>query len=306
MSQNLERIIRFVAVAQNQSFSRAAEALNIDQPWLSRQIQQLEAQIGFSLFERTTRRVLLTEEGAALLESASKLAELADEVDRTIRRLQRDMSNELRIGLSHTSYWVNARNLVLGKFESSYPQASMDMVFGLTPALVGMLEKREVDIVVGSLTEANDAVDKMLINQGHPTLLIPAGHPLEGQAQIQMRELKGFRLATTDFGHNPVASSTLYGPFAEAGMQLRTVHEGTAAIPHFARTEGLLILNMEATQGESHLPEGFVEATLPDTTSYLQTWVYRLSGDDRRVVRQFWGIARDYELKVTDTNKAGN
>ena len=57
---NLDRLIRFAVVAKEMSFSKAARRLNVDQPWLSRQIQQLEAQLGFALFVRSTRRVSLT------------------------------------------------------------------------------------------------------------------------------------------------------------------------------------------------------------------------------------------------------
>src|SRR3546814_17438408 len=67
---NLDRLIRFSVVAEEMSFSKAARRLNVDQPWLSRQIQQLEAQMGFPLFVRSTRRVSLTDEGEALFASA--------------------------------------------------------------------------------------------------------------------------------------------------------------------------------------------------------------------------------------------
>src|SRR3546814_6300678 len=76
---NLDRLIRFSVVAEEMSFSKAARRLNVDQPWLSRQIQQLEAQMGFPLFVRSTRRVSLTDEGEALFASAHDLAEAAEQ-----------------------------------------------------------------------------------------------------------------------------------------------------------------------------------------------------------------------------------
>src|SRR3546814_8454872 len=72
---NLDRLIRFSVVAEEMSFSKAARRLNVDQPWLSRQIQQLEAQMGFPLFVRSTRRVSLTDEGEALFASAHDRSE---------------------------------------------------------------------------------------------------------------------------------------------------------------------------------------------------------------------------------------
>src|SRR3546814_5463229 len=82
------------------SFGKAARRLNVDQPWLSRQIQQLEAQMGFPLFVRSTRRVSLTDEGEALFASAHDLAEAAEQCRQSSRDLMRMHSQTLVLGVN--------------------------------------------------------------------------------------------------------------------------------------------------------------------------------------------------------------
>src|ERR1700748_1600022 len=97
---DLDRLIRYATVADELSFSRAAKKLGIDQPWLSRQIQQLEEQLGFPLLARTTRTVELTPDGELLLKGARELAEAADRARDLMRRLQKRHQEILVMGVN--------------------------------------------------------------------------------------------------------------------------------------------------------------------------------------------------------------
>src|SRR3954470_10252384 len=95
------RLLRaFVAVAQELSFTRAAERLFIAQQALSSQVQQLETRLGVKLFERTTRRVALTPAGERLLPSAREALAALDAGIGELAALRRSERAALRVGLA--------------------------------------------------------------------------------------------------------------------------------------------------------------------------------------------------------------
>ena len=102
MSIDLKQLKYFLAVAEEKSFSRAAERLHISQPPLSQQIMKLEAELGVKLFARTTRTFELTVAGKALMQEASDLlAKMRMTID-TVRQIDRGEVGRLRVGQDYT------------------------------------------------------------------------------------------------------------------------------------------------------------------------------------------------------------
>ena len=84
---SLTRLSCFVAVAEELHFGRAAERLHMTQPPLSRQIQQLESELGVQLIEHSARAVTLTPAGAAFLPDARRILQLAEGAAQTVKRI---------------------------------------------------------------------------------------------------------------------------------------------------------------------------------------------------------------------------
>jgi DNA-binding transcriptional LysR family regulator len=98
----LRHLSYFVAVAETENVSRAALKLHVSQPALSRQIRDLEDEIGFSLLERTAKSVRLTDAGRAFLDNARALLQNADEAVTKARAVARAEPSELHVGYSPT------------------------------------------------------------------------------------------------------------------------------------------------------------------------------------------------------------
>ena len=96
----LRHLRYFVAVAEMENVSRAALKLHVSQPALSRQIRDLEAEIGFSLLERTAKSVRLTDAGRAFLDNARALLQNADEAVTKARAVASAEPTELHVGYS--------------------------------------------------------------------------------------------------------------------------------------------------------------------------------------------------------------
>ena len=121
------RICRyFLAIVEEGSMNRAAKVLHITQPTLSRQISQLEEELGVELFERQSRTLHLTTQGRLLARRAKELLELETKTLQELSSLQNDLHGELVIGAGE----MEAMNPILDlvkQFQSLYPHA---MPFG--------------------------------------------------------------------------------------------------------------------------------------------------------------------------------
>jgi len=123
MSIDLKQLKYFLAVAEEKSFSRAAERLHISQPPLSQQIMKLENELGVKLFARTTRTFELTVAGKALMsEAADLLGRMRMTID-TIRQIDRGEVGRLRVGIVGSAMWGPIPTL-LEEFQSKFPQVT--------------------------------------------------------------------------------------------------------------------------------------------------------------------------------------
>lgn len=123
MSIDLKQLKYFLAVAEEKSFSRAAERLHISQPPLSQQIMKLESELGVRLFARTTRSFELTVAGKALMAEASDLLGRMRMTIDTIRQIDRGEVGRLRVGIVGSAMWGPIPSL-LERFQSEFPKVT--------------------------------------------------------------------------------------------------------------------------------------------------------------------------------------
>lgn len=123
MSIDLKQLRYFLAVAEEKSFSRAAERLHISQPPLSQQIMKLESELGVRLFTRTTRSFELTVAGKALMHEAADLLGRMRMTIATIRQIDRGEVGRLRVGIVGSAMWGPIPGL-LERFQSQFPRVT--------------------------------------------------------------------------------------------------------------------------------------------------------------------------------------
>ena len=116
----------FVAVADEQNFTRAAERLHISQPPLSRQIQDLEEELGTPLFERGSRPLKLTDAGRFFYGHATRLLEQAAQAVRSTKRIAQ-LERRLVIGFVASTMY-GALPLLVRKFRAACPQTELALV----------------------------------------------------------------------------------------------------------------------------------------------------------------------------------
>src|SRR5277367_2103695 len=124
MNIELRHLRYFVAVAEEESFTAAAEQVHVAQQVLSSQVRKLEDAVGTRLLQRTSRGVLLTPAGAAFLTAARETLATLDRGVTAARNAARVTSGILSVGISLTA-GGDARSMLLSGFERAYPQVDM-------------------------------------------------------------------------------------------------------------------------------------------------------------------------------------
>ncbi|CAN1575751.1 LysR Transcriptional regulator [Paracoccaceae bacterium] len=188
MNIQLRHIRSFLAVAAEKSFVRASEGLAVSQPALSQTIQQLEETLGLVLFDRTTRTVNLTAEGALLLSSAQKLSRTLDAFYKDIRTLQSSVANEVRVGyLIGTA--VDMMPDIVREFERRRPNATIHLVefdfYTPDSGLVGNL----VDCAIIRPPVACENIQIVEIAREPCVVCLPSDHTLAAQDSVRIAEI---------------------------------------------------------------------------------------------------------------------
>ncbi len=182
----------FKTVAEEGSVTQAAARLHRVQSNVSARLNQLEESLGVTLFNRSGRRMLITEEGTRLLEYADRLLRLADEAQMAVRGGQ-EPSGQLRIGSIETTAAARLPR-VLGAFHRKYPQVDLILDTGPTDYLLQAVANHKVDVALVSAPIDRPELEQVPVFEEELVLLTDALHgPITGPADVARRTLLGFR-----------------------------------------------------------------------------------------------------------------
>jgi LysR family cyn operon transcriptional activator len=189
----LRHLRYFVALAECLNFTRAAERAHVTQSTMSNQIRQLEEQVGYALFERVGKRVVMTGPGEVFLEFATRALREVDQGLSALRQSPTDFVGEVHVGATHTFNLGFIPDCV-ATFLSRHPTARV-VVEELSADDVGArLKAGELDLGISYRpASASDLWFEPLYNE-EMVLVVSRDHPLARRRRIRMVELHGLRL----------------------------------------------------------------------------------------------------------------
>ncbi|MFC5697356.1 LysR family transcriptional regulator [Pseudomonas sp. GCM10022186] len=195
---DLRQLRHFVALAEYGHFARAAEAVNLSQPALSRSIQALEASLGCSLLDRGPRQISLTAHGRLVLEHARRLLDGSRALRSAVTQLDNLDSGELRLGAGP----YPAARLVpraLGRFASRHPGVRVQLSLDNWHRLRQLLLDDTIELFVADIRELTDdpLLDITPLRRHPGTLFCRPGHPLLDQGRLRFADLARYALAGT-------------------------------------------------------------------------------------------------------------
>jgi DNA-binding transcriptional LysR family regulator len=189
MDVHLRNLRYFAAVAEDLHFSRAAERLHVSQPALSKQIRQLEGELGFSLFRRDRRRVELTAAAEALLPTVKQLlAEWEEGLGAAVERAT-DEGKLLRVGFQ-TSVGGGLYQEIAARFATRRPDWRLALRLHSWEDVTGGLAAGTADVAFLWLpTGADDSIETRPLRSERRFVALPAGHRLARRKALQMVDL---------------------------------------------------------------------------------------------------------------------
>lgn len=192
----LRHLRYFVAIAEERSFTRAAERLWVAQPGLSTQIRHLEAELAVQLFERHTRGVDLTRAGELFLERARVALAAADAAAATGRDLQHGVAGGLRLGIATGARWRPATDL-MRRFSRERPGVELALLEGYGGTLWRDLRDGRLDAVLAPTGHASPDLRAVPLGSESWVVLIGPGHRLARLGPLAAEELDGEQIAVT-------------------------------------------------------------------------------------------------------------
>ncbi|HMD56741.1 MAG TPA: LysR family transcriptional regulator [Solirubrobacteraceae bacterium] len=210
----LRHLRYFVAIAEEHSFTRAAERLWVAQPGLSTQIRRLEAELGVQLFSRHTRGVDLTDAGVLFLERARTTLAAAEIARHTGRDLQAGVLGAVRLGLATTPRWDPVASL-LDAFARDRPAVEVTIIESYGGALARDLRDGRLDAVLAPSIFGSAELDSLHVGSEPWVVLVGAGHRLAIDGPLAVEELRGEDVVVTGHrdgaGYDRAVADTLAG-----------------------------------------------------------------------------------------------
>lgn len=222
----LRHLRYFVAIAEERSFTRAAERLWVAQPGLSTQMRRLEAELGVTLFERHTRGVDLTQAGELFLERARVALAAAETAAATGHDLEAGMIGKVRLGVAGEADCQLTASL-LQRFSRTRPRVELSVQQAYGATLWRELREGRLDALVVPTGHASADLRTLELCSDPWVVLIGTRHRLAGIGPLAANELAGERIAVTGHRDGAVFNRAV----AELLAELKVAADLIAAAP---------------------------------------------------------------------------
>lgn len=270
----LRQLRYFLAVAEELHFRRAAERLYISQPGLSRQIRQLEEELGYPLFVRNNRSVALTPAGVYLRGEVAGLLQKLEGAAQHARLLHEGMEGTLNFGYVGSAMQNIIPELLL-RFRQGYPNVHYGLEALDNQVQIDKLLARELDIGFVRLENIPPELESRPVFVDTFSLVLPAGHSLAAEQFTSLAQVKHEPFILFDPAYSRPYYDKVMQVFADAGFTPTVSHRTVHATTIYRLVEngfGLSIVPTSLQMGYQ-LGVKFIELTdIPQRTTLSAVW----------------------------------
>ena len=285
----LRHLRYFIAVAEELHFGRAAERLGISQPPLSQQIQALEEEIGARLFERTNRRVELTDAGRLFLDESRQVLAQVDKAVLLARRAHLGELGELKIGFTSSAPFTSTIPSSIHAFRKAYPDVHLDLQEMSSRQVLKALLEESLQVGVIRPLALPDAVHWVELFREPLVAVLRADHPLAAGSEDG---LASAALAEEPFVFFPRSYGTgLYDQVIaltrQAGFSPRIAQEASEAMTIIGLVSAGLGVSILPASFRRTRVDGVVYRTLSDPEATTAVWLVRRQNEGSPLALSF-------------------
>jgi DNA-binding transcriptional LysR family regulator len=284
----LRHLRYFVAIAEERSFTRAAERLWVAQPGLSTQMRRLEAELGARLFKRHARGVDLTPAGELFLERARVALAAADEAGATGRDLECGAVGAIRLGLATAARWRGTSSL-LERFAREREGVELTVLEGFGGTMWRDLRDGRLDAVIAPAGCASSDLQTLELGTEPWVALVGSAHRLAGIGRVDASELDGERIAVTGHRDGACYDRAIAEMLDQISVAAALVPGGPEQAMYRMLVEGTVVV---LTTAPSALPQGVVVRPLDPVRTLAFALLWRDEAPSP-AVREFVRIAAE-------------
>lgn len=239
----------FIVAAKIMNLGQASQNLNITQPALSKSIARLEKDLNIKLFKRSGRGLVLTEAGAILYQRGLMLQSSWDDVAKTMAELSSGCGGVVRVGSagSATQFLLPE---VCKRLQREVPNVKLEIQIGMNDVLFALLERHELDIIIGPLVGYNKPVVQHPVTADRVVVAASREHPLVGKTAT-LRDLSryGWILPAKTVSMRQWLERMFYENHCPA-LDVKIEISSLAAVPGLIASSGLLSFISENSLAE--------------------------------------------------------
>ncbi|KVN14904.1 MULTISPECIES: LysR family transcriptional regulator [unclassified Burkholderia] len=220
----LRHLRYFVAVAEEQNFTRAAERLHIAQPPLSRQIQQLEEALGVMLFERHARPLKMTDAGRFFYSHAMQLLAQTAELESMTKRIGK-IERALSVGyVGSTLYGMLPR--IIRRFRAEHGEVELSLSEMSTMDQIRALKEGRIDVGFGRIRHEDPGVRRIVLREERMIVALPDAHPLDAEKPVlSLHDLVSETLIIFPKSPRPSYADQVLAAFHDRALKPRRIYE---------------------------------------------------------------------------------
>jgi DNA-binding transcriptional LysR family regulator len=212
-------------VARERNFTRAAEILRIAQPPLSRQIQQLEDELGVVLFERGSRPIRLTDAGRLLYEQAMQVLDRVEEIKVMARRIHVAEQPRFSIGFVASTLYGYLPE-VIRRYRAARPDVDLALHELTTLEQISALKEGRIDVGYGRIQFDDPAVERILLRNERLVAALPSAHPLsKRRGPLRLEDLAAEPLVVYPKAPRPSYADQVLALFRKRDLKPPAVYE---------------------------------------------------------------------------------
>ena len=288
----LRHLRYFLVVAEELHFGRAAARLHITQPPLSQQIRQLEDELGVPLFQRTKRRVQLTDAGRAFREATQQMLDQAEQAVRTAQRVHRGEIGPLTVGFVGSAM-AGVFSEILLAFRKRFPEVALTLQELTTGQQVEALRQRRIDIGVLRPPIGEEDFAFETIDRESFVVVLPKTHPLAAQQRIPLRALAHETVVMVPRVLWPGMEDDIVECCQRAGCYPQRLSGATQMLTVIGLVAAGMGLSLVPASMQTVRWKGIVYRPVQDRTPHADLTVAWRRDEASAVVKTFVGVVRE-------------